>query len=162
MSRDVTIRSATHADYAAIATLATSPEELFRVHPRGAFPWDTAQLERLAQERSDLTVLESGSRIIGFANLYHLTPPHHAFIGNVIIAKEYRGEGHGRRLLEQMVRRIFSHHHLNEARISVFAENAAALALYRSLGFIPYDEEQRTTPRGEVQRLIHMRLPRDE
>ena len=48
-------------------------------------------------------------------------------------------------------------HRLPEIRISVFAHNLPAVALYQSLGFETYDEEVRRDPFGGDVTLIHMR-----
>lgn len=56
-----------------------------------------------------------------------------------------------------MLDRLYRHHQVAEARISVFAENATALTLYRSLGFHPYASELRTAPGGEQRELLHLR-----
>ncbi len=151
-------RPATAADYPAITKLVTNEEEFFLVHPGGHYPWTVAQLEGLAAERTDLSVMEAEDEIIGFANLYQLEPLHHAFIGNVIIKASQRGHGHGRGLIEYMLHRIFQQHKLAEARISVFADNQPAINLYSSLGFLHYAEELRETAHAPERRLLHMRL----
>lgn len=150
------IRPATVADYPTICALIVNPEELLLVHPGGVFPWTLAQLEEVAHERLDLTVMELPEGIIGFANLYGIQTLQHAFIGNVIIALPQRGNGYGRQLLEHMLMHLFRVHRLPEARISVFADNTPALSLYHSLGFRAYAEEHRTTPCGHIKTLLHL------
>ena len=151
------IRPATVSDFPDICRLVESAEELFLIHPSGRFPWTIAQLEKLASERFDLTVLEQSIEVIGFANLYGLQPQQHAFIGNVIITSSQRGHGDGRKLVQHMLKRLFQNYRLPEACISVFADNIPAIKLYRSLGFQPYAEEERHTPMGN-RHLIHMRM----
>ena len=151
-------RPATAADFPAICHLVTSAGEFALLHPAGQYPWSIEQLEKLAEERFDLTIMQSANTIIGFANLYGRVEQQHAFIGNVIIASSQRGHGHGRRLTVHMLERLFHTHQLPEAHISVFADNTPALHLYRSLGFSPYDEEMRTTAQGNEHKLLHLRL----
>lgn len=155
------IRPATTADYPAICGLVTTVEEFSLLHPSGHYPWTVAQLERLAAERFDLSVMEAEDALIGFANLYHMEPQRFAFIGNVIIKPSQRGRGHGRRLIEYMLQRIFQRHKLAEARISVFADNRHAINLYTALGFRTYAEEMREVLNTK-RRLLHMRLATNE
>jgi ribosomal protein S18 acetylase RimI-like enzyme len=161
MSSLALIRPATTADYQAICGLVTTAEELSLVHPGGHYPWTVAQLERVAATRLDLSVMEAEGELIGFANLYHMEPQRFAFIGNVIIKASQRGRGHGRRLIEYMLQRIFQLHKLAEARISVFADNTPAIKLYTSLGFRTYAEEMREVLNTK-RRLLHMRLATNE
>ncbi len=158
MMRPTRCRPATETDYPAISKLITNKEEFFLVHPGGHYPWTVAQLECLAAERSDLSVMEAEDEIIGFANLYQMEPRHHAFIGNVIIKASQRGHGHGHGLIKYMLQRIFQQHKLAEARISVFADNMPAIKLYTSLGFHRYAEEMREAANMPVRRLLHMRI----
>ena len=153
-----TIRTATVDDFPAITRLVKNREELFLLHPCGSYPWTVEQIARLSEERFDLTVMEEGDRVIGFANLYGMKDNAHAFIGNVIIDSNHRARGLGRRLITYMMERVFDTHSLSEARISVFADNKSALDLYTALGFHTYDEEERLAPTGESLRLLHMRL----
>ncbi len=48
---------ATKDRYSDIANLVSSPEELYLVYPDGSYPWDTAQLDVLAETRPDFTQL---------------------------------------------------------------------------------------------------------
>lgn len=156
----IEIRLAHRKDYPAICQLIDNPDELFLVHPSGQFPWTPQQLETLATVRTDLTVLCVAGDIIGFANLYGLMPKQHGYIGNVIIARSHRGQGHACHLVTHMLKRLFDTHQLQEARISVFAQNRPARRLYQTFGFQHYSEARRTAPDGSPQRLLHMSLRR--
>jgi ribosomal protein S18 acetylase RimI-like enzyme len=155
------LRPASRQDFPGILRLAANPQELFLAFPAGRYPLDLCQLERLAHSRTDLTVGETGGSIVAFANLYDLQSEQHAFIGNVIVADSCRGQGLGKALMQFMLWRIFHHHRLPEARISVFLHNIPALRLYASLGFLPYGIELRHDPDGQAVALVHMKLPRD-
>jgi len=154
-------REATREDFPAISRLVTSPEELLLAFPTAAFPLTVKKLRYTVEKRLDLTVATIGGTVIGFANLYDLTPGQRVFIGNVIVKKTCRGRGIGRDLLGYMLDRVFTVHELPQARISVFAHNEPALSLYRRLGFQVFAEEQRETPSGHRLRLLHMLLNRD-
>ncbi|MCU7929908.1 MAG: GNAT family N-acetyltransferase [Candidatus Thiodiazotropha sp. (ex Codakia rugifera)] len=145
--------------YSGILQLITSPEELYLVYPSGIWPLDKAQLNQLSKERSDFTVVLDREKVIGFANLYRNLSGDKLFIGNVVISDAYRNRGIGKRLICHMCNIIFNRY-ASEVHISVFNINTPALLLYASLGFRPYDLEQRSLPNGNVSVLIHMHLNR--
>lgn len=156
-AQEYLITAADKAHYGGIIELFTSPEELFLIYPSGSWPFDKAQLEKLARERRDLTVVLDEKRVIGFANLYTNTSGDRFFIGNVVIADCHRGHGIGRRLICHMCDRIFDNYAAT-VHLSVFTFNTPALLLYASLGFKPYDIERRAMPSGDNAALLHMRL----
>jgi ribosomal protein S18 acetylase RimI-like enzyme len=145
--------------YEAIISLIKSPQELFLVYPSADWPFDRAQLEKLASERTDLTVVLDGDRVVGFANLYSNLSGSKRFIGNLVVCREYRGKGVGRALLRYMCGRVFERY-ANEVHLTVFSHNLPALTLYGSMGFKPYDMELRNMPSGGQAMAIHMRLNR--
>lgn len=156
----VEFRPATVADYPAICDLVPDEDELFFVYPRGRFPLTVAQVEGLARVRCDLTVAVEAGKVVGLANLYDLVPGASAFVGNVVIARDRRGQGLGQRLVNHMLDLVLERYGLPEARIAVFCINTPALGLYVALGFKPYDIELREHPRGGRIPLLLMRLPR--
>lgn len=153
------ILPATVEHYPAITQLITSKDELFLVYPGGRYPFTTDQLEFLAENRSDLTVLLIDDQVVAFANIYDLVEGEQAFIGNVVVSQDHRGQGLGRKLVEYMLELIIDRYQA-DAHISVFAFNKAALLLYSSLGFLPYAHEERVNPQGETVALVHMKLLR--
>lgn len=156
------IREATAEDFEAIVRLVPTREELFLVYPKGKHPFSVSQLRALADVRKELTVVAENAEIIGFANLYDLESHQWAFIGNVVVSRNFRGKGLGRKLVAHMVRVAFEKYDVPEVRISVFNENTPALLLYASLHFKPYSIEARQDPTGKRVALVHMRLRRDE
>ena len=151
-------REATEADSAAICGLIPTREELFRVYPRGIYPFNVDQVRQLFEIRKALTVAIDNDKIIGFANLYDFSENQRAFIGNVVIDHAFRRKGIGRRLVEYMSDLAFSRYKLNEVHISVFSDNAPALLLYSSLGFQPYAIEERLNYAGVKVALLHLKL----
>jgi ribosomal protein S18 acetylase RimI-like enzyme len=151
--------NATPAHYEAIISLIKSPEELFLIFPSAVWPVDVTQLIQLLRERTELTVILDGEQVIGFANLYSNLSGSEIFIGNVVIAHDYRGKGVGRKLLQTMCSKVFDYY-AKEVHITVFNNNLPALKLYDSLGFKPYEMELRNAPIGEQAMAIHMRLNR--
>jgi ribosomal protein S18 acetylase RimI-like enzyme len=151
-------RKATAQDYDAIVRLVPTEGELFLVYPKGEHPFTVEQVHLLAESRKELTVVVEKGEVIGFANLYDVQPGQWAFIGNVVVAKDYRGRGIGRLLVAHMIRQAFEIHNVKEVRISVFNSNTPALLLYKGMNFIPYAIDERTSPSGIRAGLIHMRL----
>lgn len=154
----IEIRAAVPADLETITGLLTSPQELFLVYPRGRFPFTLPQALKLYQERFEFTVICDGDTIAGFANLYDRKQNDSAFIGNVFIAPAYRRQGMGKLLLTYMIKAAFEKYHLAEVRLSVFADNSPAIALYHAFGFHEYAREHRMDPDNELKTLLHMRL----
>ncbi len=152
------IRAATEKDYEGICNLIESEEELFLVYPGGQYPFTIGQLVELSKLRTELTVVLDADRIIGFANFYNYEKNKSAFIGNVVIAKDYRGKGIGKNIVTYMLNIAFKKYKLPEIRISVFNNNTAALLLYSGLGFKPYDIEERKDYTGQRVVLVHMKL----
>ncbi|MCH8497041.1 MAG: GNAT family N-acetyltransferase [Marinobacter sp.] len=151
------LRAAAEQDYPAIVRLLSNKSDLFRVYPKGQHPFTTDQLRALAQCREALTVVAHQGEIIGFANLYNVIPDASAFIGNVIVAPQARGQGVGRLLVSYMAQQAICRFQVREIRISVFNDNTAAILLYSSLGFVPHGVEVRHNPEGQTMALIHMR-----
>lgn len=155
-------RLATTHDFEAIVRLIPTQDELFLVYPKGKHPFSVEQVRALSISRTELTVAVEKGEVIGFANLYDVQKGQHAFIGNVIVAKGYRGQGIGRQLVSHMTQQAYSKHNVQEVRISVFNDNTAALLLYTSMNFHPYAVEERMNPTGKRVALIHMRYEQDE
>jgi ribosomal protein S18 acetylase RimI-like enzyme len=156
------LRDAKTSDYDAIIRLINSPDELFYVYPNGEFPFTLDQLRSLAETRKHLTVVVKDEEVIGFANLYQVEPPASVCIGNIIVARNYRGRGVGRILVYHMMQKAFELHGVAEVRLSVFSDNVPALLLYAGMGFEPYGIEERVHPSGRRLGLIHMRLGREK
>lgn len=142
--------------YPAIGNLVTSPEELFLVYPSGYFPWDVEQLKAIAAVRHELTVGIVNGRVVAFSNFYDLVPHKSAYIGNVIVAPDYRGQGLGKTLIKHMMHACQEKYQAIP-HISVFNGNTRALLLYAELGFTPYAVESKLNLTGNRVALIHMK-----
>mgnify|MGYP001825202339 FL=1 len=154
----IAIRAATPHDLESISRLIPDQHELFMVYPAGRFPFTVDQVEQLFEQRFEFTVVYDGDRIIGFANLYDRVRQNFAFIGNVFIHPDYRGQGLGKLVLQYMIKAAFEKYHFSEARLSVFADNERAIALYQQHGFTEYSQEQRADSNNEEKLLLHMSL----
>ena len=155
-------REAIETDSTAICRLIPTQEELFRVYPRGTYPFTVDQVRQLFEIRKALTVTIDNGEIIGFANLYDFSENQRAFIGNVVIDQAFRGQGIGKCLVEYMRDLAFSRYKLNEVHISVFSDNTRALLLYSSLGFKPYAIEERKNYSGKRVALLHLKWNKAE
>ncbi|MEO0869076.1 MAG: N-acetyltransferase [Cyanobacteria bacterium J06642_11] len=147
---------ATENNYQAIGHLVTSPEELYLVCPTGRYPWDVSQLRTIASQRHALTVGLIDQTVVAFSNLYDLVPQRSAFIGNVIVAKDHRGQGIGKALIQHMMT-ICQTTYGAVPHLSVFNNNTRALLLYTALGFVPYAVETRFDLHQNKVAMIHMR-----
>jgi len=152
------IRTATANDFGGICNLIKSKEDMFLAYPKGKFPFTIKQVAKLSQTREELTVSVDKNIIIGFANLFNFENQQSAFIGNVIIDKQYRGQGFGKELVLYMLDKARSKYRLAEVKISVFNSNTPALLLYSRFGFKPYEIEERVAPNGNKIALIHLSL----
>ena len=156
------LREATPSDFEAIVQLVPTIDELFLVYPKGTHPLTVDQVSLLAESRKELTIVVEEDKVIGFANLYNIKKEKFAFIGNVVVAKEFRSQGIGRLLVLHMIQQAFNKYGVHETRISVFNDNTPALLLYTRMNFQPYAIEERVNPHGRRVGLIHMKLEQNE
>jgi ribosomal protein S18 acetylase RimI-like enzyme len=77
----------------------------------------------------------------GFARLTNRKERHRGRIWGVYLQAERRGQGIGRRLMDLLLERVRAIDGLEQILLSVTLEQAAAAALYRSLGFVPWGRE---------------------
>ncbi len=154
---ELQLRSATAADYPGVCNLFANADELFLVCPNNTFPLTVEQLQEIERQRHDLTVAVYGDTVVGFANLYNVVPREQAFIGNVMIHRDYRGRGWGKQLVQYMMARAADHHQLPQIHISVMNSNTPALLLYARLGFQPYAVDAKQTPTGDWVGILHLK-----
>ena len=147
---------ATEQHYSAIANLVTSPEELYLVFPSGQYPWDIQQLKTIAKKRHELTIGIVDNDVIAFSNFYDLVPQKMAYIGNVIVAQAYRGQGFGKTLIRHMIN-VCQQKYQAIPYISVFNFNTRALLMYADLGFVPFAVEQKLHLNNDRVALIHLK-----
>jgi len=96
-------------------------------------PWSMASLEQEFENgRSALFVAVDGEAVVGWAGLTYVLDE--GSVSDIAVLPAYRGQGLGRALTEALLgeaRRLALACLLLEVRVS----NAAAVSLYRSLGF---------------------------
>lgn len=158
MNTLVTFRQARKADLFEIVTFPMDRTELFYFFPSATYPLTVKQLEQQLCKRHQSTVMLSNKQLIGFANFYNVLNRNIAFIGNVIIKPEKRGQGLGRKLIQTMITTGFSYFQLKEVHLSCYEKNISALLFYRHLGFKPYASETRYDPDNEPAEMIHLKV----
>lgn len=156
----IRLREASARDYQQICDLIKNEAELFKFYPAGAFPLDVAQLQDLSKDRKGLTVAVDEAQVIGFANFYNYVAAKRAFVGNIVIKNTFRGKGLGRKIVSYMLDLAFKRHGLQEVHLSVFSRNTKAILLYTSIGFRPYEIEERRDHANKRAALLHMKLER--
>ncbi|WP_192558284.1 GNAT family N-acetyltransferase [Pseudomonas allokribbensis] len=135
-------------------------QELYFMFPKAEFPLTEAQMNAAISQRFDSTVFEVDDVVVGFANFYRAERQGICCIGNVIVAPSARGKGVARFIVETMTELAFERWEAKEVQLSCFNENTAGLLLYPTLGFVPFDIEERAAPGGGRTALIHMRRSR--
>ena len=106
-----------------LATESTTPLEELEVRFRGALE---------AEDEHFLWVLEDGAELVGSLGL-HPSGAKGVLALGMWLLPQWRGRGGGRVLMEAALQARPSHIHKIE--LEVFPDNAAAIGLYRSLGF---------------------------
>ncbi|WP_329844088.1 GNAT family N-acetyltransferase [Stenotrophomonas sepilia] len=128
-------------DYALIAGWLDSAAATLRwAGPGVPYPLRPEQFEQVLQlrERSGwLLLAESGQRV-GFGQAW-CTEPGATHLGRLLVAPQARGRGLGRGLVEALIEQAFQSDAVERLTLRVYRDNAAAVALYRTLGFEPVD-----------------------
>jgi RimJ/RimL family protein N-acetyltransferase len=81
-------------------------------------------------------VLLPDQRPIGYVNIYDLEPVSGTCeMGLAVFAAQDRGKGHGRRMIELTLGYLRDWLNIRKVSMTVLADNAAAIALYKKCGF---------------------------
>lgn len=92
-------------------------------------------LSRL-NEHNDLLVVEGDEADIkGYVYIEANPEYNEGNIEYIAVSKETRGQGIGKRLLKDALKKLFSYPSIEEVTICVSCKNAAAINLYKSVGF---------------------------
>lgn len=137
----ITVRRATLADAGAIAPLFDLYRQFYEQAPDGALA-STFVHERLAREESVIFVAEDGGRLLGFTQLFPSFSSVRAVriwvLNDLYVVREARRQGVARALLDAAA--AFGRDS-GAARLELETDhdNRTAQALYRHLGWEPYD-----------------------
>ncbi|MNG16757.1 N-acyltransferase YncA [compost metagenome] len=74
---------------------------------------------------------------------------HKGNVYGLYVALEHRGEGLGRRLLEQLISKAKQCDGLEQINLTVISNNAAAKKLYEAAGFVCYGTEPNACKLGD-------------
>lgn len=97
-----------------------------------AYPWTRGIFADCLRSGHECWVLTVGDRVIGHGILSAAAGEGHLL--NVCIRRDEQGQGHGRELVLQMLRRAVARH-VSVVFLEVRPTNRVALHLYESLGF---------------------------
>ena len=125
-----------------LAALQTAPDAFGSLHAVEATRPMSAFTERL-QNTMVFAAYRDG-RIVGmagFARESGLKDRHKGFIWGMFVQPEVQGQGVGKALLQALLSAAAEV--VEQVKLTVVADNAAAIALYRKLGFETYGLEQR-------------------
>lgn len=97
-------------------------------------PWsDNAFRESLQLSHAIFLVICFGKKIAGYGGMYKVF--HEGDIINIAVHPDFRGQGMGRRLLEELEREAVRQE-IADITLEVRESNKAAIGLYESLGYI--------------------------
>jgi putative acetyltransferase len=138
----VLVRRATLADAAAYARIMGDPAVypgLMQMPHTNEEIWRARLAESLAPGKTDLSLAaERGGEVVGTAGLHPAGPAmrrrHVATIG-ISVASEAQGQGIGTALMQAMCDYADRWMGVLRIELSVYVDNAAAIALYRKFGF---------------------------
>ncbi len=110
--------------------------------PNLRFPFVAAELPALLRVKgaSDWSFVDFAGRLVGFGQYWPRNPVT-LHLGRIIVAPHARGRGMGRVLLEQLMAEAVRAARPDVISLKVYRDNPAALALYRSLGFVAIEAE---------------------
>ncbi|MDV9168924.1 GNAT family N-acetyltransferase [Streptomyces sp. W16] len=144
--RHLTLRGITEADL----------PELLRVD-REAFPeepYPVFVLRQLYDIHGDrVLVLDDGERLLGYILFVNTSDGYLSWIMSLAVTPRQQGHGLGRRLMVEALRRLRAER-VHQVRLTVEPTNAAAIMLYRSLGFSSEEGVQRDYFGPDEHRLL--------
>ncbi|HEX9092670.1 MAG TPA: GNAT family protein [Coriobacteriia bacterium] len=113
--------------------------------------------------RFEIHALDDG-RLLGVCGLEHVSERHrHAEVGLFIGCAEERGRGFGADAIRALLEHGFGALGLHSIRITVFAENERAHALYRRLGFVETGRDRESwLISGALRDLVRLDMLEDE
>lgn len=138
----IQLRPATCNDLSTILSWTTTAESLKRWGgPVLTFPPDVAKTwhEIGGNESNSFVLIDERNRILGFGQTLQ-REAHAIHLARIILAPETRGKGYGRVLCEALMKTAIAQHQPAKFTLNVYQDNAAAVSLYRSLGFVMADQ----------------------
>ena len=128
---NVTLREVTKETFRAIAALSVGDDQKGFV-ANNAFSMAEASFEEEAWYRA----IYAGDTPVGFAMLFENFEKGEYGVWRFMIDKEHQGKGYGRAALQLLIDRVKGHPNAKAMELSVVPENAGAIKLYTSMGFV--------------------------
>jgi RimJ/RimL family protein N-acetyltransferase len=154
--------------------IAAIPDARFHLQwagPECSYPLDTAELKETLSKtigeapsfRVYKAVLSSTGETVGHVQLMDIDyAKSSCVLGKVLIFPAHRGKGFGRSIVRLAVEEAFAGLGLREVTLLVFDFNDAAIATYRSLGFVRSPPDPAALPfEDESWQAIRMAMTRE-
>lgn len=104
-------------------------------------PWSKRSFEdELTNRFSIPLVVKSGTRIVGYACLWHIYEQME--IANIAVSPEFRGKGVGSTMMKRVLE-VAKEKGCRSIILSVRKSNSAAISLYRRFGFVELERKKR-------------------
>ncbi|MDI3213761.1 GNAT family protein [Arthrobacter sp. AL12] len=104
---------------------------------------------------------ETTGAVVGHGSMLFDDEAQSCRLGFIIVDPGRRGEGLGRRLMEQLAATAFKTKSVGEFTLGVYANNSPARSLYESLGFRGSEVVMRTAVGDEMWEVISMTQSRE-
>ncbi|MBS61718.1 GNAT family N-acetyltransferase [Salinisphaera sp.] len=129
------LRTARQDDLNALIQWIGSPQQcLYWAGPRVSYPIDKAQLaEQIEWDRADAFCLVGTQELLGFGQVMP-KPRNRLHFARLIVSPSHRCQGYGLELVNALLRWALARQP-KSISLNVFRDNAAAIAVYRRLGF---------------------------
>lgn len=110
--------------------------------PKLAFPFDSADLQSLLETEpmDSYALLDQHGNLAGFGQIFRREPAT-GHLGRIIIDPQRRKQGLGQILCSELIKAGVARHGFRAMTLWVYLDNAAAIQLYRDLGFAPEPRE---------------------
>ena len=132
----VTLRPARNTDIPTLAAIRTTPEVFARW--RGGTDLTAAVTEELADESVETFAIEYEGQVVGAIQWYAESEPDYRHAGlDIYLTPDIHGQGLGTDAVRTLARHLITHHGFHRLVIDPAADNAAAIACYRKVGFRP-------------------------
>lgn len=145
-------------DFQIIAQFPLNTSELFFIYPKWNYPVAPSDILEVANQREHATVITCNNEVVGYCNLYNVEKGNHCWLGNVIIAPDYRGKGAGTYLLETMMKKAREDIGVKQLKLMCHNINTRALLFYNKIGFKPFDLQELPDKNGAKLVLIKLAI----
>jgi len=141
---EYSLRSATPNDLQTILAWVESPDQLkLWGGPFLTFPPNIEKTwhEIEATHQNTFTLLSSSGCIVGFGQTLS-REPNAIHLGRIIVSPEFRGQGMGRLLCDNLIQICIQRFHPSKLTLNVNQSNIPAVSLYKARGFIIISENK--------------------